>query len=262
MVIALVRGEPGDLATTLSAVPTPRPLWMDVALAWVAVVSGDACARDLHAEFGDTTLDRWSAAILADALSVRPLDSDSAAPAFASRLLDALGPVDRGWLVVGSGAVSAGPLALHAARLAIVTGDLAAMGHHLTVAALTVGETPWRPWWHLHRARWLLDTGEAGAAVRELKTARATAIARDLSPLVTLIDATIAEAREPLTGREQEVLDMALAGVPARLIAERLSVGVRTVETHIANIYRKMGVRSRVELMARFAAPGSRAATS
>jgi DNA-binding CsgD family transcriptional regulator len=53
-----------------------------------------------------------------------------------------------------------------------------------------------------------------------------------------------------LTRREQEVLVLAAGGASAKEIAERLVIGERTVETHLANIYRKLGVRSRVELVA------------
>jgi DNA-binding CsgD family transcriptional regulator len=55
-----------------------------------------------------------------------------------------------------------------------------------------------------------------------------------------------------LTRREREVLELAVTGLPARDIAARLYVGERTVETHLANIYRKLKVRTRVELIARF----------
>ncbi|WP_018348743.1 LuxR C-terminal-related transcriptional regulator [Longispora albida] len=61
-----------------------------------------------------------------------------------------------------------------------------------------------------------------------------------------------------LTRREREVLALAVAGDSARDIAARLFIGERTVETHLANIYRKAGVRSRVELLALYVtAPGA-----
>jgi DNA-binding NarL/FixJ family response regulator len=55
-----------------------------------------------------------------------------------------------------------------------------------------------------------------------------------------------------LTAREREVLAWALRGVPSREIAEGLTLGERTVETHLASIYRKLGVASRVELIMKF----------
>ncbi|WP_020520611.1 helix-turn-helix transcriptional regulator [Catelliglobosispora koreensis] len=52
-----------------------------------------------------------------------------------------------------------------------------------------------------------------------------------------------------LTAREREILTWALRGAPAREIAQALTVAERTVETHLASIYRKLGVRTRVELI-------------
>ncbi|WP_230690096.1 helix-turn-helix transcriptional regulator, partial [Catellatospora paridis] len=52
-----------------------------------------------------------------------------------------------------------------------------------------------------------------------------------------------------LTTREREVLAWALRGAPAKEIASALVLGERTVETHLASIYRKLGVRTRLELI-------------
>ena len=49
-----------------------------------------------------------------------------------------------------------------------------------------------------------------------------------------------------LTPREREVLEVAAEGLSAREIALRLDVRERTVTTHLARIYRKLGVRSRL----------------
>lgn len=60
---------------------------------------------------------------------------------------------------------------------------------------------------------------------------------------------------DALTQREREVVHLALDGLQARTIGERLFIGRRTVETHLANAYAKLGVSSRVELL-RMAIPG------
>lgn len=62
-----------------------------------------------------------------------------------------------------------------------------------------------------------------------------------------------AEVRGPgaLTAREHEVAELAAAGYTAREIGERLFVGSRTVETHLASIYAKLGIRSKRELVKR-----------
>jgi DNA-binding CsgD family transcriptional regulator len=51
-----------------------------------------------------------------------------------------------------------------------------------------------------------------------------------------------------LTRRERDVVSLAAHGCTARQIGERLFIGERTVETHLANAYGKLGVRSKVEL--------------
>jgi len=81
-------------------------------------------------------------------------------------------------------------------------------------------------WRHL-RLAWLLGEGTRRAA-------NATALSR----------------------REREVAALAVQGLTAGEIAERLQIGRRTVETHLANSYSKLGVRSKVELAARAAELG------
>jgi pimeloyl-ACP methyl ester carboxylesterase/DNA-binding CsgD family transcriptional regulator len=51
-----------------------------------------------------------------------------------------------------------------------------------------------------------------------------------------------------LTKREHEVARLAVGGHRAADIAARLGIGERTVETHLANVYLKLGVTSKVEL--------------
>jgi DNA-binding CsgD family transcriptional regulator len=52
-----------------------------------------------------------------------------------------------------------------------------------------------------------------------------------------------------LTGREREVVALALRGLSNSAIAHELSLSERTVEAHVAAAYRKLGVRSRGELV-------------
>lgn len=52
-----------------------------------------------------------------------------------------------------------------------------------------------------------------------------------------------------LSGRESEVLGLIALGHTNPEIAERLVLSVRTVETHRANIQRKLGVTNRAELV-------------
>ncbi|HNK38530.1 MAG TPA: LuxR C-terminal-related transcriptional regulator [Microthrixaceae bacterium] len=52
----------------------------------------------------------------------------------------------------------------------------------------------------------------------------------------------------PLTRREREVAILAADGLAAREIGERLYVSRRTVESHLARVYTKLGIGSRAEL--------------
>jgi DNA-binding CsgD family transcriptional regulator len=52
-----------------------------------------------------------------------------------------------------------------------------------------------------------------------------------------------------LTRRERDVAQLAALGYTAREIGERLFIGERTVETHLAHAYAKLGIRSKSELI-------------
>ncbi|MCL3861849.1 helix-turn-helix transcriptional regulator [Actinotalea sp. K2] len=51
-----------------------------------------------------------------------------------------------------------------------------------------------------------------------------------------------------LTRREREIAGLAAGGLSSRAIAERLTVSVRTVDSHLARVFAKLGVRSRQDL--------------
>jgi DNA-binding NarL/FixJ family response regulator len=54
----------------------------------------------------------------------------------------------------------------------------------------------------------------------------------------------------PLTRRELQVAVLIAAGLTNHAIASRLSVAPRTAESHVENIRRKLGVRSRAQIAA------------
>ena len=60
-----------------------------------------------------------------------------------------------------------------------------------------------------------------------------------------------AVARSPLTPRERQVVLLLVAGSSTRLIAKETGLTVATVHTYLKRIYPKLGVHSRVELVAR-----------
>jgi DNA-binding NarL/FixJ family response regulator len=59
-----------------------------------------------------------------------------------------------------------------------------------------------------------------------------------------------------LTPREGEILKLLAEGLTMRQIGRRLSISPRTVETHLAKLYRKLAVRTRVQAIARGASLG------
>ena len=57
--------------------------------------------------------------------------------------------------------------------------------------------------------------------------------------------------RGPLTAREREVVALVARGLTNRQIADELVVAELTVDTHVRNIVKKLGVHSRAEVAAR-----------
>jgi two-component system response regulator DctR len=53
---------------------------------------------------------------------------------------------------------------------------------------------------------------------------------------------------DELTDRERDVMRCVVEGLPNKLIADQLSISVRTVEVHRARVFDKMEVKSAVEL--------------
>ena len=62
-----------------------------------------------------------------------------------------------------------------------------------------------------------------------------------------------ARSATALTTSERQVAELVASGMTNREVAARLFASVRTVEGHLAAVYRKLGIRSRTELAARFA---------
>ena len=61
-----------------------------------------------------------------------------------------------------------------------------------------------------------------------------------------------------LTRRESEVAMLAAGGLPSQTIANRLCLSVRTVDTHLARVYVKLGIKGRSELSGALASGASR----
>lgn len=64
------------------------------------------------------------------------------------------------------------------------------------------------------------------------------------------------EVEATLTPREQQILTMISEGFTMQQVGTRLGISARTVETHVAKLYRKLGVRTRVEAVSKAARLG------
>lgn len=106
--------------------------------------------------------------------------------------------------------------------------------------------------WPLEAARALEVAGDAPGALLLYERHGATRAARRVAANA---GARVAATRpDALTKREAQVAELAARGYISRQIGDELGIGERTVETHIATVYRKLGVKTRVELAARLRA--------
>lgn len=64
------------------------------------------------------------------------------------------------------------------------------------------------------------------------------------------------DMRASLTPREMEILVMISRGATMRQVGRALDISPRTVETHVAKLYRKLGVRTRVQAVSHAAQLG------
>ncbi|MER7168603.1 LuxR C-terminal-related transcriptional regulator [Micromonospora sp. NPDC000207] len=92
------------------------------------------------------------------------------------------------------------------------------------------------------------------------RTTATTAVApapADRQPTLDLVPRWVCSTGEPaLTGAETRVAAAIADGLSNREAAGRLFVSVKTIEFHLGNIFRKLGVRNRTELAARRARTG------
>jgi len=64
---------------------------------------------------------------------------------------------------------------------------------------------------------------------------------------VTIEERELALRFEGLTARESEILGLIAQGLPNKIVAKRLYITEKTIKTHTNNIYRKLGVQSRLQ---------------
>jgi PAS domain S-box-containing protein len=94
--------------------------------------------------------------------------------------------------------------------------------------------------------------GEMGAPVYGLRILEDITKRKRLESELVAHATTAGKLLASFTPRETEILALLCEGYPASRMAERLSLSVRTVESHLANSYRKLGVRTREDAVAEF----------
>jgi len=104
-------------------------------------------------------------------------------------------------------------------------------------------------------ARTAMRAGARGYVLKEAEDAELVQAVRSVAVGGTYLDPAIggrllaAPADAELTEREREVLRLIALGNTNTEMASQLYLSLRTVETHRANIHRKLGTDSRVELV-------------
>jgi DNA-binding CsgD family transcriptional regulator len=153
-------------------------------------------------------------------------------------------PPARGYAAFARGLVTGdGDLLANAARQLEAAGYLLHAARALTALGLT-----------------LARRGDDKAARRPLRTAVGLAVRCGAQVAADTARAALVRAggrmselsaRDVLTGGERRVAELAARGRSNRQIADTRFVTVRTVESHLSNAYRKLGVQTRADLAAR-----------
>lgn len=270
--VAAVRGRPDAAREHLDEA---RRYTAECGSEWIARGIGE-CAVSVHLATGDRRA--WVAM-----LELVVAEGDGAASGFAHEYALELATVRRDdGDVVGSRAILDGltdppPMIPGWAVLVAWRRWLAAPGDTAARAAFVDAATaPHRPaaWGERGRALWLLGEeavreGRDAAAIAHLERAarvyasvgaagylhRVLDLLHGLSPSSSPAPASVAAAtgESRLTATETAVAVAVGDGLTNKEIAGRLHVSVKTVEFHLGNAYRKLGVRNRTELAVRLA---------
>jgi DNA-binding NarL/FixJ family response regulator len=136
-----------------------------------------------------------------------------------------------------------------------VARDLRSKGVDAKILVLSIHDTSR----HLREALaagadgYLLKSVSGGALADGIRKAVAgeTVIGQEFVPKL-LEDATRGGdlRRTDITAREHEVLELVSQGLANRAIAERLDISTRTAQKHVENLFKKLDVHDRTELVA------------
>lgn len=252
-------------ATTAESCELPGHLvhWADGVIAWRGTGAEDAlpllhrAAEGLENE-GALAVTALVLADMAEAAaeSGRAVLTDRARRALAraatdcpSTLARALADAGTAWERIAAGDFEAAVEPAQAASTLLGSGGygrLAARARH----ALGIALAPADP-----AAATDILRNAASALTTLQDTWAAERVSASLRRLRTATRVAAAPGLEALTRRERQVAQLAAEGLTSKEIGTQLFIGERTVETHLANAYGKLGIRSRTELVAVLAEP-------
>ncbi|HET7343949.1 MAG TPA: response regulator transcription factor [Methylomirabilota bacterium] len=107
-------------------------------------------------------------------------------------------------------------------------------------------------------ARLAMEAGAAGHVIKDAESSELLAAIRavhrgrtfvQLGPGASVPGPAVASATPLLSPRERQVLDLLAHGHTNRQVADRLSLSVKTVETHRARLSEKLGLHGRADLV-------------
>ena len=179
--------------------------------------------------------DRWNEAmpVYQESLSLHWILGDALGVADAllrlAQILVALGDVEQAVRFFGCAEAQR-------ERAAVVIYEPIRLGYEqaIAVARAALGEERFRATWQIGRSLPLDAALEAAMSLRV-----------DETPASPSTDSAEAASPFRLSPRERDVLRLLVEGRSDREIAEALSIGLRTVHTHVAGILNKLGVSSR-----------------
>ncbi len=232
--------------------------WRGVLAGRVALSSGDAeralqhlepvAEREVSTGFAEPAVYGWLPDLV-EALAMARRVDDAARWCEALQSSPSANPVTRGAALRCRGILTPGPDGDAAFGASLALTDAAGLSFESARTELAFGR-------HLHRERRRVEARrrlraaaerfaelDAGSWADRARAELAAAGGRSLGPAAS----TGAE----LTAREEEIVQLARAGLSNREIATRVFLSVKTVEFHLARAYSKLGIRRRMELVAR-----------
>jgi DNA-binding CsgD family transcriptional regulator len=172
----------------------------------------------------------------------------------ATRIL-ATNPAIWPWRSGAARATGAGPEAIALAAEELALAERFGAPRAIGVAHRALGVLTGDPAHHraavgaLERSGARVEYAEALLTAGDYRQAIAVASAIGATRIVRLAEEGLRPARsDRLTPAERRVAELAAAGRSNREIAAELSVSAKSVEWHLGNVYRKLGIRGRAEL--------------